>query len=282
MDESHVARDEGRHDKYYHVMLNMYDDDLDPYEYRLLGHYKRVGYTYQGTRKIAEICRMSVGQVSKARKALTAKGFIRVELLTAKSLRDSGITLDRSVANSTKICVVTVVDKMAENIERYRSLGEQRVIRGVNNGRTPNERKKERNKKEPVGRKREAKKRAEHVPDPRIEAVINSPFYQAHKTYLWTEPFPTAANIEKYEASIAALKRAELTPEQAVAYAKKQYDERGVDYAFIWYASDALKIKAAAKPAQTTRIPPLFVLGKPKDTQEMERLRLEGDSEAVS
>lgn len=97
-------------EKYYHVMLNMADDDLDPYQYRLLGHYIRVGTCWQSTRTTAKHCKMSVGKVSTVRDELEQLGWIKI---------------DRSKQDTL---MVTVVDRMSENITRYQcSSGEHRV-----------------------------------------------------------------------------------------------------------------------------------------------------------
>lgn len=106
-----IGNEEGEN-KYFHRMLNMADDDLDPYEYRLLGHYIRVGTCWEGTRKTAENTKMSIGMVSKVRDKLAANGWIRVEY------RDNN-----------ESCLITVVDRMAENVARYsgRSYSEHSV-----------------------------------------------------------------------------------------------------------------------------------------------------------
>jgi len=98
--------DEGTIGKYYHYMLNMADDDLNPYEYRLLGHYRRIcgmtGKCDEGTREIARKTHMSVGSVSAARKSLQAKGYI------ACTYRGDDLPI-----------VVRVLDLMQENVTRY-------------------------------------------------------------------------------------------------------------------------------------------------------------------
>jgi len=104
-DESLEIRDEGTTDRYFHVMLNLADDMLDPYEYRLLGHYRRVCGAKnvpctEGTRTTAERCKMSTGKVSETRKKLAAEGWIRIT----------------GEGNRT---VVTLVDRMSENVARY-------------------------------------------------------------------------------------------------------------------------------------------------------------------
>ncbi|MBK8138380.1 MAG: hypothetical protein IPK52_21630 [Chloroflexi bacterium] len=94
---------------YFHFMLNMADDDLDPYEYRLLGHYRRVcgmnGTCTQSVRDIAKACKMSRGMVTKTRDKLAAGGWI-----TARRNVENG--LDKGYT-------VKLIDRMRENTERY-------------------------------------------------------------------------------------------------------------------------------------------------------------------
>lgn len=98
-------RDDGATDRYFHVMLNMADDELNPYEYRLLGHYRRVCGAQnvpctEGTRKTAERCKMSAGKVSETRAALAAAGWIKL-------------------AEDGNRVIVTLIDRMPENVARY-------------------------------------------------------------------------------------------------------------------------------------------------------------------
>jgi DnaD/phage-associated family protein len=124
-------RNEGPHNKYFTVMLNMADDDLDPFEYRLLGHYIRVcgmkgnGVCRQSVRTVADVTHMSIPKVIATRNALLEKGWIRVDAAPNKAHK------------------VTVIDRMAENISRYvdqdiehdehNSGGDQYIDRGVQN-----------------------------------------------------------------------------------------------------------------------------------------------------
>lgn len=92
--------------KYRIELPNLYDDsDLDPYEFRLLAHYKRVGICTEGTTTTAAICRMSTGQVSQKRQSIRKKGFIRMEKVKISSLEYS--------------YRITVVDRWIENFNRY-------------------------------------------------------------------------------------------------------------------------------------------------------------------
>ncbi len=97
--------------KYYHMMLNMADDDLNPHEYRLLGHYLRWaghgGTREEGIRTTAKVCHMGQVALRKARASLVAKGYLIVKEPT-KAQAEDGVP--------TKI---TVVDRWAENIARY-------------------------------------------------------------------------------------------------------------------------------------------------------------------
>jgi len=97
--------DEGTAWRYFHIMLNIEDDELDPYEYRLLGHYRRVcGVNntpcVEGTRETAKRCKMSIGKVVETRKKLAEVGWIRLH-------------------EEKNRLVVTLVDKMPENVARY-------------------------------------------------------------------------------------------------------------------------------------------------------------------
>jgi hypothetical protein len=81
---------------------NLYDDaGLDPYAFRLLVHYARVGDCWESVRTTAAICKMSVGQVVKSREELIAAGFIASE----KNQR-GGYNID-------------VVDRWAENFATF-------------------------------------------------------------------------------------------------------------------------------------------------------------------
>lgn len=95
--------------KYFTQFPNIIDDsDLDPFEFRLLLHYYRVGECTQGVRTTAKICCMSIGKVSDARQTLEQKGFITIS----------------SLGESVNI---EVVDKYHENGVKYRSPDEHGV-----------------------------------------------------------------------------------------------------------------------------------------------------------
>lgn len=97
--DRHIDETQG---KYFHIMLNIADDDLDPYQYRLLAHYVRVGTCWQGVRTTARITQMSVGKVVSTRDWLAAHGWISV------------------IAGADgETFTITITDRMAENIQRY-------------------------------------------------------------------------------------------------------------------------------------------------------------------
>jgi DnaD/phage-associated family protein len=92
--------------KYRIELPNLYDDaDLDPYEFRLLAHYKRVGRCTEGTRTTAKKCHMSAAQVSERRKSLHDKGFIVMQKVT--------------ISEKEYSYKIVVVDKWQENFLKY-------------------------------------------------------------------------------------------------------------------------------------------------------------------
>lgn len=99
--------------KYYAAMLHLADDELDLYEYRLLGHYKRVcgerdGWTcYEAVRTTAAACRMSADKVIAARRTLAEKGWIAVE--------ERGTGRGRTV-------IVTICDRWEANIVHCKNI----------------------------------------------------------------------------------------------------------------------------------------------------------------
>jgi hypothetical protein len=83
-DSSHDEVNDKSHDhSYFSMMPNCLDDWLDPYQYRLYAHYKRVcgetGLCWQSTKTTAEKCKMSVGKVSETKQELCAMGLIDIK-----------------------------------------------------------------------------------------------------------------------------------------------------------------------------------------------------------
>lgn len=69
--------------KFYSRIPHLADDELDLYEYRLYGHYRRVanenGACTEKNSTTAEKCGMSVSKLKTTRKSLAAKGYIKLD-----------------------------------------------------------------------------------------------------------------------------------------------------------------------------------------------------------
>ena len=66
--------------RYFTQFPNIIDElGLDPYEFRLLLHYYRVGECWEGVRATAKKCSMSVGKVASVRMELKNKSLITIE-----------------------------------------------------------------------------------------------------------------------------------------------------------------------------------------------------------
>lgn len=97
-------------DKYaWHTRIpNILDTmNLDPYEFRLLVHYYRVGNCWESTKTTATNCNMSAGQVSQKRQSLAVKGLIVIDSDKKDSL------------------TITVVDIWAKNYSAFMSRKER-------------------------------------------------------------------------------------------------------------------------------------------------------------
>lgn len=105
-DDQTISNDSPMH-KYFTMMLNMAEDDLDPYTYRLLAHYIRWtghgGLFIEGIRTTAERCKMNARTIRKARDELAEKGYVKV----VPPVKKGGATQ------------VFILDKWADNIQRY-------------------------------------------------------------------------------------------------------------------------------------------------------------------
>ena len=102
-------RDQSHDRRYFITLPNLVDDsDLDPFECRLLLHYKRVcgdeGTCYQSLTTTASICHIRRATVIAARDRLVAKGWITV----SKEKTPVGLAT-----------VVTIIDRWLENTQRY-------------------------------------------------------------------------------------------------------------------------------------------------------------------
>lgn len=106
---------EGGPRQYFHTMLNMADDDLSPYEYRLLGHYINRGVCWEAVRTTAKITQMSAGMVVKTRNALVDKKWIK------------------TLPHDKDTIKIIVLDRWAENIARYSKRSpDEHGVHGVN------------------------------------------------------------------------------------------------------------------------------------------------------
>lgn len=105
-----VIVEEGDLRKYRIEIPNIVDDmGLSPYELRLYVHIKRRagagegGTCREGTRRMAAVCKMSIGQVSQAKQKLKEAGLINVELGVGPSSPD----------------VITITDIWPKNFRTY-------------------------------------------------------------------------------------------------------------------------------------------------------------------
>jgi DnaD/phage-associated family protein len=107
--------------KYRTELPNMVDDaELDPYEFRLYVHYKRVGRCTENVETTAMKCRMSEGKVSECRQQLADKGWVRLER----------VPMDQSRYRF----IVHVIDRWMENFATFSGVPLDEIIRQVKRG----------------------------------------------------------------------------------------------------------------------------------------------------
>lgn len=116
-----TVRDNGDGRKWFTMLPNICDDDMDAYAYRLYGHYKRVcgedGECWEATRTTAKACKMGPATVVKYRNWLKEHKWIEVEY----------------PQRSGDAMTVTLLDKWAENFERNRARSRsERPVRHAN------------------------------------------------------------------------------------------------------------------------------------------------------
>lgn len=117
MSEEQVISDPSDLRKYRTELPNLYDDSgLNLFEYRLLGHYKRVGKCTESIETTAKKCGMSEGKVSETRMSLKENGWITLERVAM----DNG-------ENGRYRFVVRVVDRWIENFARYSGLSPDEI-----------------------------------------------------------------------------------------------------------------------------------------------------------
>ena len=102
--------DNGDLRRYRIELPNMTDDDLDPFQFRLYAHYKRVcgggvngGECFESVTTTAKLCKMSRDKVIESRDWLTTNGWIDV-------------TTDKK-----HILHIRIIDRWLENMTRYAS-----------------------------------------------------------------------------------------------------------------------------------------------------------------
>jgi hypothetical protein len=108
--------DDGDLRKYRTELPNMADDELDPFQYRLYGHYKRVcgaagGECYESVRTTAEKTKMSNEKVISTRQWLADNGWITIDP------RAKGTFL------------ITITDRWGENFVRYSEQSKSKTVR---------------------------------------------------------------------------------------------------------------------------------------------------------
>lgn len=122
-----IVLEEGDLRKYRIELPNLIDDmELSPYELRLYVHIKRragagVGGTCrEGTRRMAAICKMSVGQVSQAKESFKKAGLIKIKPGIGPNSPD----------------VITIKDIWPKNFQTYAKVGarssDERGVHTVN------------------------------------------------------------------------------------------------------------------------------------------------------
>lgn len=113
---------EGDLHKYFTLMLNLADDQLDPFQYRLLAHYVRKagqgGILVEGLRTSAKKCRMSVAKARAARNELIEQGYLAVTEPTLEQVKE-GVGAE-----------IRVLDRWAENVSHYAN-PESKMTRGT-------------------------------------------------------------------------------------------------------------------------------------------------------
>lgn len=111
MSKTKVNNDAPSH-KYFTQMLNIAEDDLDPFQYRLLAHYVRwTGHgngTDESIRTAAKATKMGINKVRSTLNELSALGYITYERPTPQEARNG------------KTIHITVLDRWEDNILRYK------------------------------------------------------------------------------------------------------------------------------------------------------------------
>jgi hypothetical protein len=96
--EDQVIRSQASPLVYFHILPNLADEELDPYQYRLFGHYVRVCGAQnkacrESTRVTAKKCQMSHAMVIKTRRQLAELGYIQLHELEVDRQQRVYVTL---------------------------------------------------------------------------------------------------------------------------------------------------------------------------------------------
>jgi len=110
--------DDGDLRRYRTELPNMADDDLDPYQYRLYAHYKRVcggndGTCWESVRKTASTTKMSADKVIAPRQWLADNGWVRLKQ------QENGRYH------------ITIINRWMENFSRYAPNNNGQSVRDV-------------------------------------------------------------------------------------------------------------------------------------------------------
>lgn len=116
MDDNQAVYDDGDLRKYRTEIPNMADDDLDPFQYRLYAHYKRVcgasgGECYESVRTTAEKTKMSNEKVIATRQWLADNGWIAIDQRAKGTFS------------------ITIIDRWGENFVRYSEQSKRKTVR---------------------------------------------------------------------------------------------------------------------------------------------------------
>jgi hypothetical protein len=111
---------------YFHILPNLADEELDPYQYRLLGHYVRVcgaqnKICRESTRTTAEKCQMSHAMVIKTRRQLVELGYLQLHELEVNHQQRVYVTLldfwPRNITHFANLPKRTTQPSLAELME---------------------------------------------------------------------------------------------------------------------------------------------------------------------
>ena len=189
--------------KYFTIMLNMADDELDPYQYRLLAHYVRVGTCWQSVRTTAAACKMSVGKVVATRQELARLGYI---------------ALAEHISGTYQ---VTILDRMVENTARYQPSADERTVQVANdsvqvaNDSVHQVKQRRTREQKPVKKDSSAPKIQAHI------AIIDA-WFNAHGD---AAPAVKTRYGGQYLAFGSALAQAGVTAEQVTAFVAEKRNE---------------------------------------------------------